>query len=180
MQRQPDDIHQFLNKVGIVTQFEGGHPMRFQLIGLPDPLHHRAARRQLLGQRAGAPVRRVRRSLLGGQYDNPTGQALAGAGRAATAGRILFDAGQAVLDKPRPPAADSLTISFQRGRNVLVAGAGGCSQHDLGALHKPHGCATSTRPFLQGLALRGAQLNLWGNSHWRESSSKEENTATAY
>lgn len=165
VQVQPDDVFQLFDKLGIVAQLEALQAMGFQAVGAPDPAHRGGADSDRRSHRPRAPMGRVGRFLLCGLVDD-LGHCFRRNRRLATGTRgVLFDAGDALLEKPLTPARHRLGHhSHQRG-DLLVEFSLGCQQYDLGPLNQSSGRAPTTRITLQLGLLFGRNGDHRGNPH---------------
>ncbi len=86
---QPDNIHQFVDEVGVAAEFESSDMGRFQIMRLPYAIDQIGTDTQMFGQRPNAPVRCVGRRLMKSRLDDSFSPALL-LGWPAAATRSIF------------------------------------------------------------------------------------------
>ena len=101
-QIEADDIFQFLNEGGVVTDFETLHAMRLKTVTAPDMAHAGGADPHCGGHGTRAPVRGLRRGFACRHADHALDQAGADAGPATGTGRIFLQPHQAQSEAPAP------------------------------------------------------------------------------
>ena len=165
IQVQPHDIDQLVLEARIARDLEASAQVRLQAVALPDAAHGRSARAQVLGQRAGAPVRGVGRLLMQGDVHDARlhlGRDRRGASRTW---RVLAKGIDAAVREALPPQRHLAAIEADLDGDVLVLQAPGGQQNDLRPLLKPslHSTALGQRTKLPLRVL--IQFNRLGNPH---------------
>jgi hypothetical protein len=110
-------------------------------------------------------MRGVGRLLLRGHAHHARDGLLADFGRAAGPRRVLFEAADAQLEEPRPPAGGLLNADPELLGDFFVLLALGGEQHDPRPLD--HARRQRTRPaaLFQDFSLLRVQMNGWRDTH---------------
>jgi class 3 adenylate cyclase len=131
VQVQPHDIDQLVLEVRIARDLEGPAEVRLQAVALPDPTHGRGTRAQVLGQRAGAPVRGVGRLLMQRDVHDARLHLSRDRGRTTRARRVLAKRIDAAVQETLPPQRHLAPIQPDFDCDVLVLLALGGKQDHL-------------------------------------------------
>ena len=130
VQIQADDIPELRRKLRILGQLEGSHPVRFQIVGLPELLHPALGQAGVASHAAHAPTGsslgrlRHRREHFGHR---------GGGQRRRSAGtRGILQPRQLLPDKSPPPNAHGVGGGCQFGGNIPVLPLLGRQQNDAG------------------------------------------------
>src|SRR5262249_40931014 len=162
---QADNIEELCGEVGVVTHLEGTAQVRFQSVGVPDPVDQGAVGAERFGKGACAPVGRVRRLLLGRHLDDPSDKSLACLRRSSTAWRIPFEAGNARLCEAVTRTSYGAAADVQLHRDVLILLALGSGQHNPGPCNQSSLGAAPAGPSFQDQAVCIVQGDLTSTSH---------------
>src|ERR1019366_4850514 len=128
-------------------------------------MHHRPTHVQMLGHRAQAPVRRVRRFLLRRRFDDQGGH-LIPLGRLASASRsIFFNPSQSLLGESLTPSAHVTPIHPEKLGNRFILSPFRRHQDDLRPSHQPEGRSPATGPGRERLGFLFCQFDRLRYSH---------------
>ena len=160
MQIHPDDVAEFRDKIGILTEFEGFDPMRLEPMGLPDAMHD--PRTDLLrpGHRPDTPVRGIGRGGVQGRIDDRLDLVGRHGAPPARPRRILEQADDARLPEPVAPQIDGRPTHAQLVGDGVDRGAVGRGQDDPRAGHHALRRLTASHQGFQAGSLRRAERHL--------------------
>ena len=149
IQIQSDHIDQFFDESRIVRDLERLDQVRLQPAVLPYSANHRIADVHRLCQRSSGPMRGVGGFFLSCLANDFRSHGSAPSRFASPARRILLDALQPLAGESVSPSADGASVASKLVGDFVVPLSVCRRQNDVGALHKPCGRASPTRPFQQ-------------------------------
>src|SRR6266571_2434549 len=161
---ETDHVLQLFGKARVVAQLESLDSMRPEAVLAPDAAHGGFAHPTRPGHAPGAPLRSLRRSLLGGPPDDLLDRFRRQGRLAPRARGVSFNARHALLEKAESPSGDGGRSRGQRLSNLLVLPSLRSQQHHLGSLADPDWNASPARLLSQHGMLGLGQRNRGSHS----------------
>ena len=129
---EANDVVELFHKLFVPRQFESPNPVRLQPVRFPYPRHRHVTDLEFPGQRACAPMRRIRGRRVQGGFDNAFDQFVLGPAGAATMRRILGNSRTPLDLKTVAPQNHGGTRCLKLPGNDLVGFALGREQANPG------------------------------------------------